>query len=167
MHAEDFQYGGRDARNDHVIPGQTRIHLPSANAPRHHDTPYVVDPPSVLRSGDDACYQTNEDEVRRMLGLSPDQELSLNALADPPPGQRPGQSIPILSQLAILGSPSKRLTLQEIYHALEERFEWFRMNRHDKSWQNSIRHNLSLYKCFRRMPKPITEPGKGSYWVVD
>ena len=33
--------------------------------------------------------------------------------------------------------------------------------------QNSIRHHLSLYKCFKRIQKPITEPGKGSYWVVD
>ncbi|KAI0749389.1 hypothetical protein C8Q80DRAFT_1074468, partial [Daedaleopsis nitida] len=108
-----------------------------------------------------------DDDVRRILGLNPDQELSLNALADPPAGQRPGQSIPTLSQLAILGSPLKRLTLQEIYQALEDRFEWFRLNTGDKSWQNSIRHNLSLYKCFRRVAKPITEPGKGSYWVVD
>ncbi|KAI9057306.1 winged helix DNA-binding domain-containing protein, partial [Trametes sanguinea] len=166
MRPDGFQYD-RGARGDLVIPGQTRIHLPLPNASHEGDIPFTPEPPTVLRSGDDAVYRTTDDEIRRYLGLGPDEPLSLDALADPPPGQRPGQSIPILSQLAILGSPNKRLTLQEIYLALEHRFEWFRNNRHDKSWQNSIRHNLSLYKCFRRMSKPITEPGKGSYWVVD
>ncbi|EJF64747.1 hypothetical protein BD309DRAFT_839469, partial [Dichomitus squalens] len=155
-------------RHDAVIPGQTRIHLPSPSAPQSQDAyAFASSSNSPLRSGDDAYIPTSDAEVRRILGLSPDQELSLRALPDPAPGQRPGQSIPTLSQLAILGSPNKRLTLQEIYQALEERFEWFALNKDDKSWQNSIRHNLSLYKCFRRIQKPITEPGKGSYWVVD
>lgn len=186
MNTDDASYD-RDMRQDPLIPGQTRIQLPQPVAPQSYDTfSYGSSSQSHLRVGDDSFIPTSDAEIRQFLGLSPDQELSLNALADPPAGQRPGQSIPTLSQLAILGSPTKRLTLQEIYQALEDRFEWFRLNRDDKSWQvraciilslrhtlthmsiqNSIRHNLSLYKCFRRIAKPITEPGKGSYWVVD
>ncbi|CCM04237.1 uncharacterized protein FIBRA_06404 [Fibroporia radiculosa] len=105
--------------------------------------------------------------LRQLLGLGPEDEVSLYALADPPSGEKPNYPYPTLIKLAIHGSPKKRLTLQEIYAALEARFQWFRDNTHDKAWQNSIRHNLSLNKCFRRVSKPITEPGKGSYWVVD
>ncbi|KAH9838641.1 uncharacterized protein C8Q71DRAFT_705504, partial [Rhodofomes roseus] len=83
------------------------------------------------------------------------------------PGEKPNYPYPTLIRAAILGSPRRALTLQGIYSALEDRFEWFRTHRNDKAWQNSIRHNLSLNKLFRRVAKPITEPGKGSYWTVD
>ena len=72
--------------------------------------------------------------LREMLGLGPNDTVDLNSLSDPPPGAKPSYPYPVLIQLAINGSPRKRLTLSEIYSAIEERFEWFRTTE-DKAWQ--------------------------------
>ncbi|THH33231.1 hypothetical protein EUX98_g998 [Antrodiella citrinella] len=72
--------------------------------------------------------------LRDMLGLNATDPLDLKALSDPPPGAKPSYPYPTLIMLAITGSPKKRLTLSEIYSAIEERFDWFK-NTEDKAWQ--------------------------------
>ncbi|KAF9364609.1 Forkhead box protein J2 [Mortierella sp. NVP85] len=83
----------------------------------------------------------------------------------PPKSPKPAQSYSFLITTAILESMNKQLTLNEIYEWVMEHYPWYRNA--NNGWKNSIRHNLSLNKAFMRVPRPPSEPGKGSYWKLD
>ncbi|CAG0884870.1 unnamed protein product, partial [Darwinula stevensoni] len=58
-----------------------------------------------------------------------------------------------------------RMTLSAVYQWIRENFLYYQNA--DPSWQNSIRHNLSLNKCFTKVPRGKGEQGKGGFWQLD
>ncbi|TCD64067.1 forkhead box protein [Steccherinum ochraceum] len=102
---------------------------------------------------------------------------------------RPQHTLPVILRCAILGSPKQRLTIREIYAAMEKKYSyyttagpaWKARGGPDPSFspsllrvrcparrpQQSVRHHLSLNRLFERQPRPATEPGFGSYWTVN
>lgn len=74
---------------------------------------------------------------------------------------KPPYSFSCLIFMAIEDSKEKSLPVKEIYSWIMRHFPYFQNA--PIGWKNSVRHNLSLNKCFRKV---ITNLGKGSLWEV-
>jgi hypothetical protein len=64
---------------------------------------------------------------------------------------------------AILSSKVRMMQLHEIYDFMANKYQYFAKNV-NKSWRNSVRHNLSLNECFTKAGRGSN--GKGNYWKI-
>ncbi|XP_018413842.1 PREDICTED: forkhead box protein I1 isoform X2 [Nanorana parkeri] len=76
---------------------------------------------------------------------------------------RPPYSYSALIAMAIHGAPDRRLTLSQIYQYVADNFPFY--NKSKAGWQNSIRHNLSLNDCFKKVPRDEDDPGNMTAYV--
>ncbi|XP_042907677.1 forkhead box protein K1 isoform X1 [Parasteatoda tepidariorum] len=109
-----------------------------------------------------AAVSNNKPEQKT---LSFSNEYSTNNGAATIKDDKPPYSYAQLIVQAISSVPDRQLTLSGIYSYITTNYPFYRTA--DRSWQNSIRHNLSLNRYFMKVPRSQEEPGKGSFWRID
>lgn len=86
-----------------------------------------------------------------------------------PDANKPQLSFACMIFMAIESSPSRMLPVRDIYSWIMHKFPFYKGA--PSGWKNSVRHNLSLNKCFCKVEKSKLPRGmympKGSYWTVD
>lgn len=116
----------------HDTPGNPRLH-PQPSQRLSYDapqSPLYTEPVAMANASPRPAFVSHI--AAGMMG----DRLTLSALSTPnPPNAKPNYPYPTLVMAAILGSPRKALTLQGIYDALKERYQWFRDHWTEKAWK--------------------------------
>ena len=100
--------------------------------------PSSIEPSSAEPSSTEPSSEETEEYLRRTLAIPPHMPLNLSSLPDEPLGTK-SPKISDLIKLAIWASPDHKLTLRQIYNAIEERYPSYR-KASDKPWQ--VHHAL-------------------------
>jgi len=98
--------------------------------------------------------------------IEEDSGMSVSKIAKDSGYGKPPYSFSMLIFMAIESAPNKRLPVKDIYTWIMENFRYFKNAPH--GWKNSVRHNLSLNKCFKKVDRDKSQGvGKGSFWCID
>ncbi|KAK7049914.1 Forkhead box protein D2 [Paramarasmius palmivorus] len=161
LHSDYYSSTSSSGSSSHLTHSST-LYNTSHDSSGYYSGTYALSSEHVINPVEADNY------LRKAHNLPSHLHVHLNSLPDPPPGVRPPQTMPALMQLAIWGSPSKRLSLNEICDAIAARFQYYRdRNEPNAPWKNTIRHTLSLKNAFRMCPRTPGQPGRGQHWEID
>lgn len=156
------------ARNQPLLPAPAGLRTPLAQRdPNAHGLKRAVpdSPTTDHASPRKAAKRSKTDEPgrhREMMPI-PDAEAFPAIDAGDDSGKPPYTYAQMIA-LAIWKAPNRRRTLSQIYDFIRTTWCYYRK---DDTWENSIRHNLSLHKkFFEKQARAKDDPGKGNYWLI-
>ncbi|KAM7413258.1 hypothetical protein PAMA_020574 [Pampus argenteus] len=127
---------------------------------------YSSSSPFQQVSSSSRLYPTNDQSRSSKYSL---QSLSTQAGKESPTHSlfpKPIYSYSILIFMALKNSKTGSLPVSEIYSFMTEHFPYFKTA--PDGWKNSVRHNLSLNKCFEKVEnKNGNSSRKGCLWALN
>uniref|UniRef100_A0A7G3AWH3 Putative serine/threonine-protein kinase ddb isoform x1 n=1 Tax=Lutzomyia longipalpis TaxID=7200 RepID=A0A7G3AWH3_LUTLO len=158
----------RQNQNDSGFVSPTTVGQQQYESPpqqQQHQAPSPTQPASPLRhrSGGGGGGQSQKTH----LATTPSKHKHpTNQPYDPQvhTTNKPPFSFSSLIFMAIEDASEKALPVKEIYAWIVRHFPYFKTA--PTGWKNSVRHNLSLNKCFQKVEK-APNMGKGSLWRVE
>ncbi|KAL4868853.1 hypothetical protein BDV12DRAFT_90728 [Aspergillus spectabilis] len=159
--------------SQHAHPQQTPTASKTQDAlPHPAGAPTLAPAPQFLkrqvtpppRSPDTIGARTAKQSPLYNRGMMMESTEEIDYSKDAAKDLKPPYSYATLIAQAIFSSDEEKLTLNNIYNWIMDKYAFYR---HSQSgWQNSIRHNLSLNKAFQKVPRRTDEPGKGMKWQI-
>ena len=99
-------------------------------------------------SGSSSSSSNNADKMVNVILNVRNRKYNGTAVED---SHKPPLSFACMIFMAIESYPSKTLPVKDIYEWIMWRFPYYRSAA--PGWKNSVRHNLSLNKCFKRVDR--------------
>ena len=93
--------------------------------------------------------------LREFISMAENQDLL----------QRPNVSYATLIAQSLFDSPEQKLMLADIYEWIIKNYPYYGQPKAG-SWQNSVRHNLSLNECFHKKNTPGPKGKRIIWWTV-